>query len=387
MLFFSIGLSWSQYLEDLRVYHPSTYTLEKKNYELGAVFDFITSTGVYDKSGNEIPFSGTTEYGRIQSNLSFRYGISDLLEVRLLTRYRQNAAKLSTGKNLEVAGIESIGGGVKYLIYDAPIYRLAFNFEVRSLLSTEVATNGSEEALSLGEEGSFLSFGGSVTSRLGKRFMADLELYYQRPGTDQSDQVFYDLNVFYHKTRFALGLGMRGLYSMRTDPFSGDADNKPRNPFETTNTINSVDASYGEVYGAVHAAFNDNWRAEVSGGVTTAGEFYDAYQFITFGIKYQSKPKTFYEKKKSVFKEYDFEATVTKVSPRGRFVKIDRGLSSDLSKGAKVDIYEFDYVGGNKLVAQGAIYEVNVDSSIVRVLKLFSQDSPPKVGHIVRGKR
>jgi hypothetical protein len=69
------------------------------------------------------------------------------------------------------------------------------------------------------------------------------------------------------------------------------------------------------------------------------------------------------------FKEYEVEATVVRISPRGIFIKIDKGVGDDVSKGMVMDIFQFDYMGGNILTARGIVYEVDADSSVIKVVK------------------
>ena len=90
------------------------------------------------------------------------------------------------------------------------------------------------------------------------------------------------------------------------------------------------------------------------------------------------------EEKIEQFKEYDVEATIVKISPRGKFVKIDQGLSGDFAKGMKVDIYKADYFGGNILAASGVVYKVKVDSAIVKITKKYRKMKIEK-GFVVRG--
>ena len=80
------------------------------------------------------------------------------------------------------------------------------------------------------------------------------------------------------------------------------------------------------------------------------------------------------ERKISSFKTYSAEATVTRRSPRGKFVVIDKGLAQGMDKGRKVDIFKTNFTGENILYASGFIYEPKGDSSIVRLIKVFVKE-------------
>jgi len=84
------------------------------------------------------------------------------------------------------------------------------------------------------------------------------------------------------------------------------------------------------------------------------------------------------------FKEYHIDGSVLKVSARGNFIKIDQGLSTDVEKGAKFDIYQTDYFGGNLLVASGVVFEVGSDWSVIKLTKKY-KDIEIKPGFAARG--
>ena len=64
---------------------------------------------------------------------------------------------------------------------------------------------------------------------------------------------------------------------------------------------------------------------------------------------------------------------------------MDKGLSSDVVKGARADIYKSDYFGENVLLGSGFIYESGADWSIVKVVKKFKR-LPIEKGYTVRIK-
>ena len=84
------------------------------------------------------------------------------------------------------------------------------------------------------------------------------------------------------------------------------------------------------------------------------------------------------------FKEYHVDGSVLKVSARGNFIRIDQGLSTDVEKGMKFDIYQTDYFGGNVLVASGVAYDVGADWSVIKLLKKY-KEIEIKPGFAARG--
>ena len=74
-----------------------------------------------------------------------------------------------------------------------------------------------------------------------------------------------------------------------------------------------------------------------------------------------------------------------KVSPRGKFLKIDKGITSDVEKGMVFDIYKSDFFGGNKLLFSSTVIDLGSDWSIVQINKIFIEH-PLEIGLVARGK-
>lgn len=116
----------------------------------------------------------------------------------------------------------------------------------------------------------------------------------------------------------------------------------------------------------------------VSGNSTDIGTAFGASLIRRVEDKSQDRPD-------QRFKEYDFEAAVTKVSPKKKYVVIDKGLADDVAKGMKIDFFEFDYVGGNILLARGIVFKTKADSSIVKITNLYNSKKELKEGVVARG--
>ena len=75
---------------------------------------------------------------------------------------------------------------------------------------------------------------------------------------------------------------------------------------------------------------------------------------------------------------------MTKVSPQKEYVVLDKGLADNFEKGMKVDLFEFDYVGGNTLIATGVVVKTQSDSCIVKISQKYNQQKEIKEGLIAR---
>jgi hypothetical protein len=119
--------------------------------------------------------------------------------------------------------------------------------------------------------------------------------------------------------------------------------------------------------------------------VYTKGVSTDGGKEILVSLSYLKGGKTIERIRESKFKEYDVEATVIKISPRGVFLKIDKGASSAIEKGMKIDIYKGDYFNQSILVGYGIVYEVKSDFAIVKLLRKYRKKIRIKVGFTARG--
>ena len=145
--------------------------------------------------------------------------------------------------------------------------------------------------------------------------------------------------------------------SLKKDPYSTDPNLKPKISTGATSLFNSINREkmapyFGALYDFKKATF------EARGGMVMSGTYTDKGYFALFSINFNSQGVTNETIKIDSFKEYIIDGSVLKVSARGKYVKIDQGLSTDVEKGMQFDIYQTDYFGGNVLVASGVVYEV-----------------------------
>ena len=151
-----------------------------------------------------------------------------------------------------------------------------------------------------------------------------------------------------------------------------------------SNLFNSLNRQYVAPYIGVNYAFN-NSLLSLKGESVISGRSTDKGNLIALGITWNSDGVTPEFEKINSFKEYHIEGSVLKVSARGNFVKIDQGLTTDVEKGAKFDIYQTDYFGGNILVASGVVFNVGTDWAVIKVLKKY-KEIDIKPGFAARGQ-
>ena len=182
----------------------------------------------------------------------------------------------------------------------------------------------------------------------------------------------------------ALIAGVDGVSSINNDPYGNNPTNKPVFYTGSTFLYHGTNRELIAPYAGVNIALGETWRVEMKGSQVVSGRSTDlgtAYGVSL--IRRVEKIKT--NKTDKSFKEYDFEATVTQVSPKKGYLIIDKGISEDVQKGMKIDFFEFDYVGGNILLARGVVIEAKSETSVVKITQVFNAKKEIKEGVLARG--
>lgn len=377
-LVLSSGLLFAN-VEHGDIYTPTAHTIDSKDFSFEILGKSISSKGLYDSGGNTVKFTGQQDYYRFDTEFNFKYGLNKRLELQGLSRYRKNVSTESSGLETSRTGIESLGVGGKYRVWGDDQTALAAFAQGRYYLKSTTASVDTAD-IDLSEEGNFLSSGLALSHSFSKEWTGNAKFAYEYPGDEQSQHTLYDFSFYWQRDNAAIGAGVRGTISASSAETTKNLSNTG-----TTQTLNSLDPEYQEIYGELHLSLHKKWKATLSGGFTTSGSNWDQTQFVGLGVTFVNRNKSSYQKVAELFKEYDFEASISKISPRKRFVKIDKGLTDDIEKGMDIDIYDYNYLGGNKLIATGRVHEVSVKSSIIKIEKIYDKKLPMKLGHIVRG--
>ncbi len=369
------------------VYHPPTYTIPEKEWELEFQGTAYTSQYLYDIDGLKDNYDGSEGYERFDDELHIRFGISDRLQLGLNGVYRDNKSIDAVNSEITRRGVESVAASLRYQVYSKNDFRFSLETELRHIIADAVPTDYQDDKIELSDEGSPFKIGGAVSAKFWDEVFLNLQSFYSRPGNSQSDEVAYDASLAWIPGRFGLSTGTRGVRSFKTDSFTDNPLDKPSKATGSTNTINSINRYYQEGYVNAHFAITDNWRIMAGAGKTINGRSWDKRSFGTLSLAYQSGSRKPLKGIIETFKTYEFEASVTKVSPRGKFIQIDMGLSDDLQTKMPVDIFEINYLGGNTLIGKGVIHEVTISTAVVKILAIFDEKKPIKQGNLVRGKR
>jgi len=373
--------------ESSLLYRPSAAHVGWKAYEINLNAELWKTTSRIDSLGVEQPFVDSQDFGRFQGGMDINYGMGKQLELRLGFNYRQNNSINQTGESLSVAGLESVWGGGKYtIITPSSPWIFALDLQYRqTTFSTSKYIPGTvpTDELVLGDDGKEFTVGLHLARKFSKTGNFSSFIAFNMPPNELSQEVIYDAHFAWAWTKWAWIMGLEGIYSLGTDDFGSAAETKPQMATGSTALYNSINRERILPYMQFNRAFS-TWKMGLRGGLAVAGQSTDLGYELGFTITWSSKGVSKTDRVISKFKEYEIEGTVLKVSPRGKFIKVDQGLAQDVEKGMRFDIFKSDFFGGNVLVATGVVYEVGSDSSIVKLIKRFNEIKIEK-GFTARG--
>ncbi|MGB0452162.1 MAG: hypothetical protein ACPGJV_00495, partial [Bacteriovoracaceae bacterium] len=285
------------------------------------------------------------------------------------------------------SGVESYVGGFKYK-FKPTNKRWLFAAEV---LYRQTTYSNSEydpgEApnteIVLGDSGQEIEVMGHLTYENTTNHFLYGKVGYRQTANNLSPEVFYKIESNYPYEKWFFAFGLEGIYSLNLDEYGDNVDNKPAQDTGPTNLFNSINRSYLSPYLQIGKGFK-GYRVAVKGRQVTDGFWTDEGYEFGIELKMRVRGKSRDQLKIEKFKEYLVEASVIKISPRGKFVKFDKGLAHDIEKGMKFDVFKADYFGGNILVASGEVIELGADWSIIRLIRRYRK-LPIQVGFTGRG--
>lgn len=360
--------------ESAAVQRGGAELLNAKAYSIEAAASVFTTSAYYDVNGTKEPMAPDSTYRMIDTDLKISYGISSNLEASLFAKIRSVSSSDGTDDASNV-GPESVGLEGKYAFEPINAIRYAVGFRYRQTLYTNTRYTLPQvppvDEVILGDDGSEYGVDFYATYR-GRPWILDFKIGYNSPPNELSSEILYKLEARYQFTKLGLFAGVEGIYSLKRDQFTDTPELKPVLSIGQSNQFNSINREKMAPYMGMHYAF-DKFLFFLKGQTIVAGKSTDKGSLGMAGISWDSIGETAESVKIESFKEYNIDGAVLKVSARGNFIKIDQGLSTDVEKGAKFDIYQTDYFGGNLLVASGVVYEVGSDWAVIKLTKKYKE--------------
>ncbi len=389
-LFFCLvsGQALAQQAPSSLSYVPTTRLLRAKGYQLGIYSDYFTTSKFVDKDGVKQDLASGQTFNRVQSEVAGYYGATSDLQFGLGFRFRKNQATSDVSGVQQTAsanGLQSTFASIMYSFdqVNQLQYSIEGLFRYTPYNNQEyVPATDDPKVLILGDHGNELSGGLGVTYLGKNNNFFTLRTGYRKPGTDLSDEIYWQGEAALAWRYVALIAGVDGITSLKNDPFKNTPTDRPVYN-RGTELYGSSNREWLAPYMGLNFAIGKTWRLELRGSQVLSG--YSTDLGTAFGVNLIRRvDKSDTRLVDNKFKTYDLESAVTKVSPKKEFVVIDKGLADDFNKGMKIDFFEFDYIGGNILVASGVIVQAKSDSSIVKITQHYNVKKEIKEGLIGR---
>jgi len=344
------------------------------------------SKGAYDDLGANYKFSSSDYFRKDDLGFNFTYGFGKSLDISAAANLRMNSSKTSTYQG-SIFGVESLKLSTKYKMRPLGNFLFAWNVYYKRTLFSSPKEASPTKPLILGDGGQDVGFDLIGSFKYSKSLAIISSGGYKRPPNGLSSEIPYRLGLLWKGKSWAIQTGFKGNFSLKQDPYFQDPQNKPglENPNNSPSQLyNSVNRSL--ILGHIDVMKNfGKWG--IGGGFeqVLSGFSTDIGYALGINLTWQSEGLSKRRRKEKKFKEYDVDAIITKVSPRGGFAKLDKGYNGYIEKGMKMDIYESNFRGRNVLVGTGVVYETKPNWSILKVIKKYI-DRPLKPGLIARGR-
>ncbi len=369
-------------------YVAPTKTLSKAGYELNFSGDYFTSSSRVALDGEELSFEDGEGFQRMQGSFAGSYGLTNQLQMSVGARLRSQVSTFSESSGRDDAtamGLESTW--LKLMYAFKPVNRLYYAIEgeyrYRPFTNKEFKVGDDATDMILGDDGDSYSFGLGVTYHSPHNNYFTVRGGYRRPGQELSDEVYYQAEAAMVWKRISLLAGVDGVYSLGRDPNEGET----RLALNTGSTFlyHQENREWIAPYVGLNFAVGNLWRVELRGSQIVTGKSTDLGTGFGASLIRRSESSNPTKKIDRAFKSYDLEATISKVSPKAGYVVIDKGIAHDVEKGMVFDFYEFDYVGGNDLLARGTVIRVQSETSIIKITSRF-KTKPLKEGVLGRAR-
>tara|TARA_R110002072_G_scaffold64203_6_gene159802 strand:+ start:12941 stop:14116 length:1176 start_codon:yes stop_codon:yes gene_type:complete len=369
-------------------YSPKASISHYKSYEIEIEGRATTSSATFDVDGNETTFNEGDSFAQMDGQSKLVYGYGRQYELGFAINGRQVTSERNT-ITASNSGLQSYKGLIRYQFKSPSKSKYTMHLEFGQYSNSnptfDYPTTAPDNEVNLGDEGSFYLAGIAYSYQRTKEHSFSLFAGYSVPGDDLSAEIPFSIETGWAWKKWGIYGGVEGVKSMKGDQYSDTPALKPKQSFGPSAMYNSINREYMQAYAGLNYAFNSRWRVGGFGGQTMSGISTDRVSFAGIKIKYASSGVSSESEKIESFKEYNIEATVIKISPRGKFIQIDQGISSDVSQGMRFDIYKTDFFGGNILVATGVAIEVGSSKSIIKILKKYKAAKVEK-GYSARAK-
>ena len=360
--------------------HARTLKPDGKEYDFGAEYFQVQS--VVDRKGQALKLAEGASYQRLDLNFVGKFGFTEGFEGHVGLNARNVVASDVTGSgaseqtfNFNRSGIESAMLGFKYGWKEDDGVKFAAEGWYRKAMFENKAYDDSfnPTEISMGEDTREIAIGLNFYIRTESDNFLSGRVIYRDPAQGLSSEIFSEFEGVIAWQYFAVALGIENVYSMESDAYTADPENKPLTYHGPSQYFNSVNRSWSAPYVKTHIALGDQWRIEGRYTQVMTGNSTDIGPRLSLHLVKRMETSKDFKRVDSQFKEYTIEGSVSKVSKGRSACIIDKGLAAGVKKDMRIDFYHFDYVDGNQLIAKGVVVKTGASKSMVKLTKRYSK--------------
>lgn len=365
-----------------------TQTLTKSGTEIKLHSKYFKSQSYVNELGEGFSFNGNDSYEQMDMAVEVRHGLTSQFEAMAGIRGRY-ITSLVTVNNEEHAlsrtGVDSGVVGFKYSFKEEDGIQYAMEGSYRqSFFSNSEYTGGEPIEIALGDDSREITAGFSVNLKTDSSNHLSTIVLYRDPSKYLSTEIFSQIEFNLVWKYLSLGIGVENVYSLETDEYSNDQQNKPQVSTGPSYYFNSINRQWTAPFFKSSLAIGKSWRGEFQFTSVRTGNSTDIRDELLFSlIKRTDKKIDSYKVVDNSFKQYTVDGVVSKVATSRKTVMIDRGLERGVKKGMRVDFFDFNYVGGNTLIATGSVVRVGASKALVMISKRYSKKRV-EVGTVAR---
>lgn len=365
-------LSATSAVANNRLYQSDASMLRKGGSQTRVEAYLSSTISQVDSEGTEITTVDGTTYSLMDFNIDYRYGIMDRFQLLsgIKARYISSGDANTT---ITSAGLESFYVGAIYGFEKkrGRDFALSAVYRFRPYSVDTGVTTASTGEVILGDGGNDIEFNFLAKYESTKWTSYEMQVGYRLPGAPISSEIPFDFRLIKHYVDWAFWVSANGIYSLGGDEYTDSPSLKPTVSSGNTSRWNSVNRQWLNLDITAQTLIKNKYKLYAMAGTKVMATSTDKDFHGSVGLSWVTGGVSAQKKFEESFKEYTVEANVIKVSPRGVFIKIDHGSLDDIQVGDVVDIYKTDYFGGNILVAQGKVFEVSSNASIVKVISRY----------------
>jgi hypothetical protein len=367
-------------------YIPPTYNLDQGSYEVKIKSSYFMSSGYTTPDGDLIDLQEGEGYATTNLGFEGHYGIGPQTQigVGLNARYNQSIQIVDSEENpLSKFGMESLYLKVLYTWPEIEGLKYGINFHYGgTLFANETYDANTADYIILGDEGPYYGVGTAVTYTTADRNLFSFSADYRKPGKDLSAEIFSQVKGALMWRRLALWGGWEMNSSMNQDQYTNNPSEKPAQWVGPTAMYNSINRSWSAAIVGLGFSIGDKWRMEIEAKSRLSAKSADFGNELLITLASRKDKVIQYQDHRSQFKQYKVEAAITK--SKGNAVIIDKGQANGVSKGMRFDLYKFDYLGGNKLIAVAYVVKASAKKSILKIVTWYEK-LPLDDSIVVRG--